>query len=148
MRAGGSDIGGVRIHSAVDNSVICEAIDGTDTDDFFYDECSVDGYANMEVYIYAWDCDKGGWAKSFIDHIRFVNEKGISTLTGNLRGHDVESLPPLPTGCKASDLPRGGVEISLDFESDEEDTQLSCPSGWFCYGQAQIRSHLVSETYL
>ena len=100
-RGGGSDTGGVRIHLAADNSLICEAIDGINTDVMFDDECNVDGYAGQEVYIYAWDCDRGGYGKVWLDHFRFVNESSSSTLTGTLFGRAVSTRPPLPTSCDA-----------------------------------------------
>ncbi len=102
LRAGGAEAGGLGVYNANDHKVICEKRDGTNSDDFFWNECDVTGFAGKLVYLYVWDCQGSSWGKTFIDDIHFVDSNGDetfrnSTITGtkiaNSKTDDCEFNP-------------------------------------------------------
>eukprot|EP00662_Eupelagonemidae_sp_cell21_P057816 gene57816-biopygen89623 len=78
LRAGGADApSGFEVRLAVDNSVVCSARTGTNTDTFFEDTCSgLAPHASQQVYMVATDAEPGGWAKTYIDRIQFKDVDG------------------------------------------------------------------------
>ena len=76
-RCGGADWpSGFYVKSADDDSTVCSATDGTDTDDFFETSCDVSSFAGGLVYIFVEDAQDSSWGKVYIDNIRFTDDAG------------------------------------------------------------------------
>lgn len=77
LRAGGADPSsgsGWFVKRVSDNSILCSAQNGTDSDSFFTDDCTgLSGYAGISVYIYVIDNQNSGWGKTYLDNIRLMD---------------------------------------------------------------------------
>jgi len=72
-RCGGNDgpDSGFFVKRASDDSTLCSATNGENTNSFRDDECNLPGNAaGQEVYYFMADTKSGGWSKTFIDDIR------------------------------------------------------------------------------
>ena len=72
LRAGGADAGsGLYVKRQSDDSMLCSAEDGKDTDTLFETSCTgLSSYSGEKVYIELLDTQISGWGKTYIDNIR------------------------------------------------------------------------------
>ena len=79
-RAGGADgESGFRIKASADDSELCRAHNGADTNTFFDDQCEgLSAHGGKSVYILIEDRTTSGWGKVWVNNIRFQNEAGGS----------------------------------------------------------------------
>ncbi len=84
LRAGGADAStgsGWFIKKSSDDSILCSAQNGTDSDVFFTDDCTgLSTFAGTSVYVYVIDNVNSGWGKTYLDNIR-VMDAGNNILT-------------------------------------------------------------------
>jgi hypothetical protein len=85
LRAGGSEYpSGIYVKRSSDDTILCSAINGADTDTFFVDHCGgLSTYAGNVVYIFTQDTISGGWSKLFFDDFHQVdaNDKILDYVT-------------------------------------------------------------------
>ena len=77
LRAGGADAStgsGWFVKKVSDDSILCSAQNGTNTDTFFNDDCTdLVSDAGTSVYIYVIDNVNSGWGKTYLDNIRLMD---------------------------------------------------------------------------